>query len=77
MNHEERIVLVVTLDLVKDQICAIIDTCIHDKEIITVPNTAVAGAALNNNNKNVLLKNWSYFTKSISEINDTQVCSGY
>ena len=71
MNHEERIVLVVTLDLVKGQICAIIDTCIHAKRIITVRNTAVAGAALNNNNKNVVLKNWSYFTKSISEINDT------
>ena len=71
MNHEERIVLVVTLDLVKGQICAIIDTCIHAKGIITVRNTAVAGAALNNNNKNVVLKNWSYFTKSISEINDT------
>ena len=70
MNHEERIVLVVTLDLVKGQICAIIDTCIHAKGIITVRNTAVAGAALNNNNKNVVLKNWSYFTKSISEIND-------
>ena len=57
MNHEERIVLVVTLDLVKGQICAIIDTCIHAKGIITVRNTAVAGAALNNNNKNVVLKN--------------------
>ena len=71
MNHEERIVLVVTLDLVKGQICAIIDTCIHAKGIITVRNTTVAGEALNNNNKNVVLKNWSYFTKSISEINDT------
>ena len=49
--------LVVTLDLVKGQICAIIDTCIHAKGIVTVRNTAVAGAALNNNNKNVVLKN--------------------
>ena len=40
---------------------------------ITVPNTAAAGAAVNNTNKNVIFKNCALFTDCITKINNTQV----
>ena len=38
----------------------------------TVPNTAAAGAAVNNTNKKVIFKNCAPFTDWITEINNTQ-----
>ena len=45
----------------------------HVKGTITVPNTAGAGAAVNNTNKKVIFKNCAPFTNCISQINNTQV----
>ena len=42
------------------------------KETITVPNTAAASAAVNNNKK-IILKNCGPFTDCITQINNTQV----
>ena len=49
------------------------DTYIHVKRIITVPNTAGAGEAVNNTNKKVIFKNWALFTDCIIKINNTQL----
>ena len=49
------------------------DSNIHVKVTITVPNTEGAGAAVNNTNKKVILKNCAPFTNCITEINNTQV----
>ena len=43
------------------------------KETITVPNTSVTGAAVNNTNKKVIFKNCATFTDCITEINNTQI----
>ena len=43
------------------------------KEIVTVPNTTPAGAAVNNTIKRVIFKNFAPFTHCITEINNTQV----
>ena len=52
------------------------DAYIPAKGTIKVPNTAVAGAAVNNTNKNVIFKNWAPFTNCITEINNTQADDG-
>ena len=49
------------------------DECIHIKLTITIPNTAVAGAAASNSNKIVLFKTCAPFTKCLSGIINTQV----
>ena len=46
---------------------------IHVKETITVSNTAVAGAIINNVDKKVICKICAPFTDFISEINNTQM----
>ena len=43
------------------------------KRTITAPNTAAAGAVVNNTNKEVIFKYCACFTDSITEINNTQV----
>ena len=43
------------------------------KGTITVPNTAAAGAAVNNTNKRVVFKNCAPFSDCITEINNAQV----
>ena len=43
------------------------------KGTITIPNIAAAGAAANNANKKLIIKNWALFTDCISEIKNTQV----
>ena len=48
------------------------DEDIHDKGIITVPNTG-KGAAPDNRNKQLIFKNVARFTNWISEINNSQV----
>ena len=42
-------------------------------ETMTVPNTAVAGATVNNTNKKVIFKNCGPFTDCTTEINNKQV----
>ena len=51
------------------------DAYILVKETITVDNTSAAGAAANNTDKKVILKNCAPFTNCISEISNTQVCN--
>ena len=53
--------------------CDYSDAYILIKGTITVPNTAVAGAAPDNRNKRVIFKNWVPFTDSIREINNTEI----
>ena len=49
------------------------DAYILFKGTITVANTVVAGAAVNNINKKVIFKNCVTFTDCITKINNTQV----
>ena len=46
------------------------------KGTITVPNTAAAGAAVNNTIEKVVFKNCASFTDCITEVNNTQVDDG-
>ena len=59
--------------MLKSSLCDYRDAYKPVKGNITVPNTAAAGAAANNSNKNVLFKNYAPFTDYISEMNNTQV----
>ena len=59
--------------MLKSSLCDYSDAYTLVKGIITVNNTAVAGAAVNNANKKVISKNCAPFTNCISEINNTQV----
>ena len=56
----------------KSNLCDYSDACILVKRIITVPNTAAGGAAVNNTNKKVTFKNFAPFADCITEINNTQ-----
>ena len=49
------------------------DAYILVKGIITVPNTAAAGASVKTTNKKVIFKNCAPFTDCITEINNTQI----
>ena len=49
------------------------DAYILVKGIITVPNTAAAGASVKTTNKKVIFKNCAPFTGCITEINNTQI----
>ena len=55
----------------RSNLCDYSDSYILVKETITVPNTAVTGAAVNNTNKKVIFKNFATFTDCITEINNT------
>ena len=59
--------------MVQSNLCDYNDAYILFKGNITVPNTTVAGAAVNNTNKKVIFKNCAPFTDYITEINNTQV----
>ena len=59
--------------MLKSSLCDYSDAYILVKGTITVNNTAAAGAAANNTNKNVIFKNCAPFTNCISEINNTQI----
>ena len=59
--------------MLKSSLCDYSDAYILVKGTITVNNTAAAGAAANNTNKKVILKNCAPFTNCISEINNTQI----
>ena len=59
--------------MLKSSLCDYSDVYIIVKGTITVNNTAAEGAAANNINKKVMLRNCAPFTNCISEINNTQV----
>ena len=48
--------------IIRSSLCSYSDAYIIVKETITVPNTAAAGAAVNNTNKKVVFKNCAPFT---------------
>ena len=58
--------------MLKSSLCDYSDAYILVKGNISVNNTAGAGAAANNTNKKVILKNCAPFTNCISKINNTQ-----
>ena len=59
--------------MLKSSLCDYSDAYILAKGTISINNTAAEGAAVNNDNKNVVFKNCAPFTNCISEINNTQV----
>ena len=59
--------------MIRSNLCDFNDAYILVKGTITVPNTAAAGASVNNTNKIVILKNCVPFTDCITKINNTQV----
>ena len=59
--------------MLKSSLCDYCDACILVKGTISVNNTAAEGAAVNNNDKNVIFKKCAPFTNCINEINNTQI----
>ena len=59
--------------MLRSSLCDYSDAYILNKGNITVNNTASDGAAANNTNKKVILKNWTPFTSCISKINNEQI----
>ena len=59
--------------MLRSSLCDCSDAYILVKGNITVNNTAADGAAANNKNKKVILKNCAPFTNCISKINDTDI----
>ena len=59
--------------MLKVSLCDYSDAYILVKGTISVNNTAAQGAAENNTNKKVILKNCAPFTNCISEINNMQI----
>ena len=59
--------------MIRSNLCNFSDAYILVKGTIIVPNTAAAGASVNNTNKRVILKNCVPFTDCITKINNTQV----
>ena len=59
--------------MIRSSLCDYSDVCILIKGTATVPNTAAAGAAVNNTNKKVIFKNCAPFTARITKIYNTQI----
>ena len=59
--------------MLKSSLCNYSDAYVLVKGTISINNTAAQGAAANNTNKKVILKNCGPFTNCISEINNTQI----
>ena len=59
--------------MLRSSLCDYSDAYIHRKGNISVNSTAADGAAANNTNKKVILKNCAPFTNCISKINNTQI----
>ena len=59
--------------MLKSSLCDYSHAYILVKGTISVNNTAADGAAANNANEKVILKNCTPFTNCISEINNTQI----
>ena len=58
--------------MLRSGLCDYSDAYIRVSAIITVPNTAAAGA-VTNNIKNIIIKNCAPLTNCISKINNTQI----
>ena len=61
------------MSTIKSSLCDYSDSYILVKGNIIVPNTAATGAAINNTNREVILKNCTSITDCITEINNIQV----
>ena len=61
--------------MIRSNLCDYCDSYILARGTITVPNTAAAGAAVNNTNKKIFI-NCAPFTDCLTEINNTQVVDG-
>ena len=59
--------------MLRSSLCDYRDAYILVKESITVNNTAGAGAAANNSNKKVIIKNCASFTSCINKINNADI----
>ena len=59
--------------IIKSNLCDYSDAHILVKGTLTVPNTAAAGATVNNTHKKVTFKNCAPFNDCITEINNTQI----
>ena len=59
--------------ITRSHLCDYSDAYILVKGIITIPNTAAPGGAVNNTNKKIIFKNCAPFTNCITEINNTHV----
>ena len=59
--------------MLKFSLCDYSDAYILVKGTISANNTVAAGAAVNNNDRKVIFKNWAPFTNCIREINNTQI----
>ena len=59
--------------MIRSSLCDYSDAYILVKGTTTVPNTAAAGAAVNNTNKKVIFKNSDPLTNCITAVNNTQV----
>ena len=59
--------------MLKSSLCDYSGVYILVKGTITVDDASAVGAAANNTNKRVILKNCAPFTNCISEINNTQI----
>ena len=57
--------------MIRPNVCDYSDAYILVKGNKAVPNTAAAGAAINNINKKVIFKNCPPFTDCITKINNT------
>ena len=59
--------------MIRASLCYYSDVYIHFKGAITVPDTSIAAAPVNNTNKKVTFKNYSWFTNCISKVDHPQV----
>ena len=62
-NDDDNINIRFKTTIIRSSLCSYSDAYIIVKETITVPNTAAAGAAVNNTNKKVVFKNCAPFTR--------------
>ena len=61
------------MSMLRSNLCDYSDAYILVKRTMKIPNTAAAGAAVNDSNKKVTFKNFAQFTDCITEISNTQV----
>ena len=59
--------------MIRSSLCDYSDAYVHVQRTIPILNRAVAGAATNNANKKVIIKNCAPFMKCISEKNNTEL----
>ena len=65
--------IIIKTSMLKSSLWDYSDAYILVKRVISVANAAAAGTAANNNDIEVILKNYPPFTDYISEINNTQI----